>query len=94
MKLIRFFVVGLLATVFNVQVNALPVSLPQQFSQPTTQTTAPTDVAATTQISRNWSGYAALSGTYTGVSASWTIPKNSGNDYGIDDERRFPKRFR
>lgn len=81
MKLLGFLLVGLLATFFNVQVATLPSSMLQQPQN----ITRPTDTAATSQISRNWSGYAALSGTFTGVSGTWTISKNvDANHSGID----------
>ncbi len=44
--------------------------------------------AVNTSVSRNWSGYAATNGTFTGVSGTWTVPTfnnaiNYGN-YGAD----------
>lgn len=56
-------------------------------STTTTDTTAPdtstetsTPAAATGgYYSTNWSGYAALSGSFTAVSGSWTVPSVTGN---------------
>ncbi len=37
---------------------------------------APSTPASQTSVSRNWSGYAATSGTFTGVTGTWTVPKS------------------
>lgn len=47
----------------------------QGTSQPQTQVTT----ANPSQVSRNWSGYTATSGRFTGVSGTWTVPQVSGN---------------
>ncbi len=47
----------------------------QPIQQTTSQTTAPTLAKAqNSDTSRNWAGYTADSGTYTGVSGTWTVP--------------------
>lgn len=35
-------------------------------------------------VSRNWAGYVATNGIYTGVSGTWNIPQVSSNSYGSD----------
>ncbi len=63
--------------------------------QPTTQIitpgtgtgTAPTQPgtpASVTSSSSNWSGYAANGGTFTSVTATWTVPTVSANSSGAD----------
>jgi hypothetical protein len=77
MNLIRLLLISGLTFL----VGSLPASVTiQQVSQ------SPSTVAASNQdVSRNWSGYAATSGTYTGVSATWIVPQVDGNNnYGID----------
>ena len=42
-------------------------------------------VASSSSVSRNWAGYTAANGTFTGVSGTWTIPQvNGNNNYGSD----------
>jgi len=52
-------------------------------TSPTTTTpsndTPPPPATTTSYTSTNWSGYLATSGTYTTVSATWTVPTVSGN---------------
>lgn len=56
--------------------------------QQNSQNTTPRVQLATAQNqqeSRNWSGYAASHGTFTGVQATWKVaPNNAPNNYGID----------
>lgn len=72
--------------------------LVQQDEHPNSRTLQPppgaaTPVAPTTPLplsapgqsqSRNWSGYAATSGTFTGVSGSWIVPNVSSATDGMD----------
>ncbi len=44
-----------------------PASVPPVLSEPATQAS----------VSRNWSGYAATSGTFTRVTGSWTVPQSN-----------------
>jgi hypothetical protein len=49
-------------------------------TSPSTPSSTPSAPATTTSYtSTNWSGYLATSGTYTTVSANWTVPDVSGN---------------
>ena len=63
--------------------------------QPTTQiinpstgtsptVTQPGTPASVTSSSSNWSGYAASGGTFTSVTATWTVPTVSANSTGAD----------
>ncbi len=63
--------------------------------QPTTQiispstgvtpgVTQPGTPASVTSSSSNWSGYAASGGTFTSVTATWTVPTVSANSSGAD----------
>jgi len=63
--------------------------------QPTTQiinpstgtsptVTQPGTPASVTSSSSNWSGYAASGGTFTSVTATWTVPSVSANSTGAD----------
>ncbi len=40
---------------------------------------ASSPILSPTDVSRNWSGYAATSGTFTGVTGSWTVPQSQSN---------------
>ncbi len=40
--------------------------------------------APNASISRNWAGYSATGGTYTGVSATWIVPQVQGTSPGAD----------
>ena len=59
-------------------------------TQPRTNTpppsTTPGTPPATTvgATSRNWSGYVAVGGTFTGVQGSWTVPDVSASNPGVD----------
>ena len=45
----------------------------------------PTGTAVSREQSRNWSGYAATGGAFTGVSATWTVPQfASDSPAGVD----------
>jgi hypothetical protein len=43
-------------------------------------TAVPTLVADGQDTSRNWSGYAATGGTYTGITGTWTVPQVSASN--------------
>src|SRR5438552_6707680 len=59
-----------------------------QISNPSTGTTPtvpqPGTPASVTSSSSNWSGYAASGGTFTSVTATWTVPTVSENSSGAD----------
>ncbi|MGE5042017.1 MAG: G1 family glutamic endopeptidase [Candidatus Levyibacteriota bacterium] len=49
---------------------------------------APNSTPSSSNISRNWSGYVSQNGSYTGVSATWTVPNptTSSGNYGTNAE--------
>lgn len=49
------------------------------------QTTTPAlNAASISSLSKNWSGYRATGGTFTGVGGSWTVPKSSAAGTSAD----------
>jgi len=74
-----FVGVGILR-VTNSSASTTQTSMPPQSAPvPVTRTSSPQN------ISNNWSGYAATSGTFNGVSGTWTVPIVSSNgDFGTD----------
>lgn len=82
MPFIKSLIVTLLTFISSLGVIQIPTTTtPIVQSQP-----QPTKPASNADISRNWSGYAASDGTYTGVSGTWTIPQVEfgNNAYGVD----------
>ncbi len=49
-----------------------------------TQPTSPSRTTPNTGVSRNWAGYVATGGSFTSVSATWTIAQPSPTTAGID----------
>jgi hypothetical protein len=61
---------------------------PGRSQNPAPGQTAPTSPRPTSPVpnrgtSHNWSGYAATSGNYTGVTATWTVPSVGSGDPGV-----------
>jgi hypothetical protein len=84
MNILRVLLIGLLTLFTSLRSAVVPSvnsSIPSQVVQP-----QPSSPAPNADSSRNWSGYAAVNGTYTGVSATWAIPNITGsaNNYGVD----------
>lgn len=44
----------------------------------------PVNISSQSGVSRNWAGFSATGGDYTGVSGSWIIPISPANDPGVD----------
>lgn len=77
----RLLTAGIFSLLFSFLVgNTIPTSYPQAIRQPA----APQEAAPTNHVSRNWAGYVADNGTYTGVSGTWTVPEVSGDMSGAD----------
>lgn len=64
----------LVALVGPLHASAASIASSRHASVPSHFTSLPQFIKGTTTASTNWSGYAAASGTYTSVSASWTEP--------------------
>ncbi len=85
MNLIKPLTAGIIILFLSFQASLTPVinKLAQtQSGQPRQQLTYSVEKQ---DISRNWSGYTATNGTFTGVSSTWTVPKiNGSTTYGAD----------
>lgn len=90
MRFTQLLFTTLSAFILSVTTSIMPTmqSTLQAQIQHDTQDTTPTVQLASAQNqqeSRNWSGYAASHGTFTGVQATWkVVPTNTPNNYGID----------
>lgn len=80
MDLLKLFIIGVYALAFNIGITTLPMAGNEQQAQ----ADQPAKSAINAGISRNWSGYIATDGTFTGVSATWTVPKIKNDIVGID----------
>lgn len=83
MNLLQLLVIGLSSLLLSIGSGILPQSVTQRISQVVPHVVQVPNPDA--NISRNWSGYTAANGTFTGVSGTWTVPKvDGGTNYGAD----------
>ena len=68
---------GILAVLLLLSTGVRPGIQVSQSGQQASQ--LPTVSPSQSNISRNWAGYTATNGTFTGVSGTWTVPRVSGN---------------
>lgn len=84
MNLIKNLLTGLLIIISSVSglANSAPAVLPDTGTAQAPQTKNSSESFAS---SRNWSGYVASGGTFTGVSGTWIIPQvNNNGNFGAD----------
>jgi len=81
MNIAKLLLIGVSSLILSVQ-TATPKTLPN----PHSQNNRPNPAASGQDVSRNWSGYSATSGRFTGVSGDWVVPEiRSGESaYGAD----------
>lgn len=74
--------------VWKITADAHPGSGPTGFSTPPSTVPVPGGVGRsdTSNTSNNWSGYAAVGGTFTSVHGTWTVPQFNPSDasFGVD----------
>lgn len=79
---IKALLLALFVAVLGLTLNTVPV-LAKQITRVRAPIPAITATANFSNISKNWSGYNATGGTYTGVGGTWIVPNSDSNGLGF-----------